>query len=134
MKAFNFLDTNFLSINGDLANTVNGGTSFVQNDYIKDNNKLTIKAKLPSLKNQFLNVEILNHQLIISATVHGISKTGVVFSMPFGSKSFYIPENVDKENIKGFEKESYLIIELPISQSPRTYNRRNIDINFDEEF
>jgi HSP20 family molecular chaperone IbpA len=134
MRACNFLDTNFLSINGDLSNTVNGGTAVLKNDFLQEEHKYSIKAKLPSLENQFLNVEILNHQLIISARVHSISKTGVVFSMPFGSKSFYIPENVDLENIKAFEKDGYLVVELPISQIPRSYNRRNIDINFNEEF
>ncbi len=134
MKAFTYLDTKFIALNGDLANIVSGGTAMLQNNLSKTDKKYQIRAKLPSFDNRFLSVEIIENQLIISGSVQTISKTGIVFNLPFASRAFGIPENVEKDKIEVFEKEGYLIVEMPESECKKPRGRRNIDINFDDDF
>ena len=134
MKNINFIDTKFLAINGDLTNTVSGGTAMLYNDVIEDTSKVHIKAKIPTVKNETLSVEVMNNHLLVSASIQSVSQSGVVFNMPFASKAFRIPEGVTYSKIKAYEKEGYLHIEMPISKTRIRRNMRNIDINFDEEF
>lgn len=134
MKNFHFIDTKFLAINGDLSNTVSGGTAMLQNEVFKNNKKFVIQAKLPTVENECLTVEVINNQLIISASVQKISKSGVVFTIPFGSKAFRIPEGVDFTEIEAFEKDGFLRVEMPYTNKRIRQSRRNIDINFDDEF
>ena len=134
MRTFNFIDTKFLAINGDLLNTVSGGTAMLNyNFYIKEG-KYIIEAKIPSTDIQFMTIELIKDQLIISASIQTISDSGVVFNLPFGSNSFDIPKNVDESNIIAFERNGKLIVELPISDRKRPRNRNNIDISFDDDF
>jgi HSP20 family molecular chaperone IbpA len=134
MRSFNFLDTKFLAINGDLSSTISGGTAMLHDEVCRENKKVIIRAKIPTIENRYLSLEIVQNQLIISASVQSISNTGIVFNLPFASKSFKIPEGVNVKNIEAYEFDGHLIVEMPITNTRSRHNNHNIDINFDDEF
>jgi HSP20 family molecular chaperone IbpA len=134
MKGFNFLDTKFLAINGDLTNTVSGGTAALQNQVHQERDKVIIQAKLPTINNRYLTVEVIDDNLVISASVQSIGKSGVVFNMPFGAKAFQLPSGINATNIKAYEHNGFLVVEVPKKPGRNSTTKRNIDINFDDEF
>lgn len=133
MNTFNFIDTKFLAINGNLSNIVTGGTAMLTSNFYKESKKYIIKAKLPTTDTEFLSVELLGDQIIISSSVQTLSNSGIVFNMPFGAKTFKVPKGVNQEKIEAHEKDGFLIVELPISTT-NSRDRSNIDINFDDDF
>lgn len=134
MNTFNFIDTKFLALNGDLSNTVTGGTAMLKNEFYRADKKYIIKAKLPTKEVGFLKIELLGDQLLISAAVQTISDTGIVFSQPFGAQAFVIPRYVDQEKIRAYEQNDFLVVELPIALNhPGKFKQRNIDINLDDD-
>ena len=124
----------FLAINGDLANTITGGTVMMQDDCYKKENKYIIKAKLPSAKTQYLSVALVNKQIVVSGSVQKMTDLGVVFNMPFGAKAFDVPVGVNYIDITAYGRDGYLYIEMPVSASNSSKNHSNIDFNSDDDF
>lgn len=134
MDAFNYIDTKFLAINGDLSNTISGGTAILRSVFVKDTSQYVIKAHLPTVNLKLLSIELLDDKIIISSSVETITNNGVVFNMSFASKAFKIPPIVNQEKIEARTKNGELIIELPISNIRNSRDHNNIDINFDDDF
>lgn len=134
MRTFNFIDTKFIAINGDLLNSVSGGSAMLDYNFYFTDDKYVIEAKIPSVDIPFMIIELVNDKLVVSASMQTISESGVVFNLPFGGHSFKIPDNVDESKIKATEKNNKLIITLPTSDKKIPRDRSNIDISFDEDF
>lgn len=134
MRTFNFIDTKFIAINGDLLNTVSGGTAMLDYNFYLAKGKYVIEAKIPAVEVPFMTVELIKNKLVISATMQTISENGIVFNLPFGAKSFEIPENVDETKIEAVEKNNKLVVTLPTSERKIPRDRNNIDISFDDDF
>ncbi len=95
---------------------------------MKSETGFQIQLAIPGIPKENVKVEILEDQLVITATnPNQESKTNFVryeFDYTNFKRSFRLPKNVDKANLKAAFEQGILTLDLPLKQ-PET---RNIEI------
>lgn len=106
--------------------TVNSNSFFKPGvDIVENENSFDLYLSLPGMKKEDIKIEMKNDDLVISGerTARRTEDKGKVHlsEINYGSfsRSFYLPENIDKENIQANYEDGVLNVSLPKGEAAK---------------
>lgn len=116
-----------LLLQSDMLNTINGGTASTSVKTEEKNGNLIITVSAPSLPAEAYNIILNQNNLIIfSVLTFGMdhSSEEEFFNVPFFTKSFALPINIESENIEAIHENGELRVIIPLLYGSPSQSRR----------
>jgi HSP20 family protein len=125
----NFFDTDFFPVHS-------GSTSSVPAVNVREDDKnFTLEAAIPGIDKKDLKIDVNEDVLTISSETKSESEESSnvykrkEFSYSAFSRSFYVPENVNREKIEANYKDGILTVALPKQEEEKNKITRKIEIS-----